>query len=152
MNLNKKVNFDYVNLGIGLFGELSIWLLGSGRTIHVGNYLGSKIKYDWQKILSNPDVKREEFVSSMLNESLKPQELKWSKNQIKDKSFWSRHKNNFPTQICFQINTSLEYITFYSFNGEYMQFTNNSDLRQHKFVSIPSVRINMPELPDMQRA
>ena len=66
---------NWIIVGFGPEGAVSVWVSGIGTQVEVGNYKAAEVTMDWKTVLDNDQVARADFIDDILHESLTPQEF-----------------------------------------------------------------------------
>lgn len=67
---------NWIIVGFGPEGAVSVWASGIGTQIEVGNYKAAEVTMNWKTVLDNDQVSRADFIDDILRESLTPQALR----------------------------------------------------------------------------
>jgi len=70
------IESNWIVVGFGPDGAVSVWASAIGIQVEIGNYKASEVVRDWKSVLDNDQVSRADFIDQVLHISLKPQELR----------------------------------------------------------------------------
>lgn len=95
----EPVTWSKVIVGMGLGGNTSVWLAGSGLVQEVARAKFEPAQIDWAEVLDNPDIERSQFVSSKLRARLSTPELKALAAHGPPTSTWPRYSQRYRWRI-----------------------------------------------------
>lgn len=115
---DKATTYDTVVVGMGLGGEVAVWMNGAGVITEVGQFSVPAADLSWETVLDNPELSREDFIHIVLSDSLNDDELKNSQEKVKTINFWERYKRKYHWAVDIAGNVKPLRIYLKNLNGE----------------------------------
>jgi hypothetical protein len=114
----EPVTWSKIIVGMGLGGNTSVWVAGSGLVRAVINAKLEPAQLDWSSVIDNPDIERSVFIRSKLRARLSNAELKALTDHGPPTSSWSRYSQRYRWRIRVDGIQVPLYMFLRSFNGE----------------------------------
>ncbi|WP_299181559.1 DUF2931 family protein [uncultured Aquimarina sp.] len=136
---NKQENYSKIVVGMAPGGIVSIWLLGAGSTVEIGQYIAQEIDMEIKDLSPNTTLDRATYVSNRVN-SLKEDKLK-KLNEVGIRTdIWKTYRERFSWKPVYTFKSEAEatktLIDF--FNGESIHtFSKNPLLTSFQDFAIP---------------
>ena len=92
---DKPTTYDTIVVGMGLGGEVAVWMNGAGVVTEVGQYSVPVADIPWERVLDNPDVSKEAFIQMVLLESLGENGINASRKKVAINNYWERYKRKY---------------------------------------------------------
>lgn len=136
-NDNKLKNFNKIIFGIGLGGNVSIWVTGNDFTVEASRFSAQKTTGDWRHIIKNPKIVREEFVKKIVSQSTSEND-RYQINTEASNELWRKYQYQYSWEPIVLGNVKPLDIFIHYYNGE-KGFTNTilGDDSKYYFRSIP---------------
>jgi hypothetical protein len=127
---DKMRTSQWIVVGFGPEGAVSVWVSAEQYTVEVGKYKASEVTMDWKAVTQNDQIPRPVYIDSILKDSITPQQL----SELKEHGVPSGISDYYSKQyrwelsVTGQINRMLWLKTL---NGEeeYCDFANTSNVR-----------------------
>lgn len=94
-----QTTYDEITAGVAPGGVVSVWLYGLDRRTEVFFGHAEKVEIPWERILDNPEVSREEFISDEIKESLDPEAYESFKQDGIPYGTWDRYHTRYHWQL-----------------------------------------------------
>jgi hypothetical protein len=138
---HEPVTWSKVIVGMGLGGNTSVWLAGSGLVQQVASANFESAEIDWVEVLDNPDIERSQFIQSTLRSRLSTPELKALAAHGPPISTWPRYSQRYRWRIRVEGIQVPLYMFVRTFNG---------DRRFYDFARQPPEQLEMvPKLVEI---
>ncbi|MFD2561096.1 DUF2931 family protein [Aquimarina rubra] len=136
---NKQENYSRIVVGMAPGGIVSIWLLGAGSTVEIGQYLAKEINMEINDLSPNTTLDRETYVANRIN-SLKEDKLKKLKEVGIRTDIWKTYRKRYSWKPVYNFNSQAEatktLVDF--FNGESIHtFSKNPLLTSFQEFAVP---------------
>lgn len=95
----EPVTWSKIIVGMGLGGNTSVWLAGSGLVREIASAKFESAQLEWAQVLDNPDISRSQFVGSKLRSRLSTAELKALAAHGPPVSTWPRYSQRYRWRI-----------------------------------------------------
>lgn len=108
-----------INAGVAPGGTVSVWLGGIDKTTEVFSGQADKTEIDWENIVDNPDISREEFIQFEIQDSMNQEALELLRNNGVPVDLWQTYLKRYNWQPLFSGQEPPELINrMRYFNGE----------------------------------
>jgi len=114
----KQTPYKYIIVGLGLNGEIFIWLAGGSVVLEVALFQAKEATMDWTLIVDNPKISRNQFIDLILADSLSPDQILQAKNQAGRNDPWERYKVKYRWGLDIVGTPELQSLWLTNFNGE----------------------------------
>jgi hypothetical protein len=134
----KHITYDLIMVGLGLNGEVSVYLNGDGVVLEVAHFQAKETDLDWTRVVDNPDIKRDDYIELTLSDILSKDQILQSKKQAAKNDPWEGYKIKYTWDLEITGNSKPESIWLTTFNGEaeYIDYLNGK-LDRAKLRSVP---------------
>lgn len=126
---NSQSTYNRISVGLGLNGYVSLFI-AAAPVKEIAVFKGKPIEIDWIRVIDNPDISREEFVSYILKN--------YSKNYSLEKEInWENFLKKYEWNLNFSNNIEINSFNIHYFNGEVFFYDKiNNPFKKDKY-SIP---------------
>jgi hypothetical protein len=140
----KHITYDLIMVGLGLNGEVSVYLSGQGVVLEVSHFQAKETDLDWTRVVDNPDIKRDDFVELILGDSLSKDQILQSKKQAAKNNPWEGYKIKYTWDLEITGNSKPISVWLKTLNGEkeYIDYLEGTSDKA-KLRSVPSKIIDV---------
>jgi hypothetical protein len=113
----KKITYDQITVGLAPEGEISVWVEAEGVILEVATFKAEEAVIDWKKVLDNPDISRQEYISRVLGRTLKEDQLAELKANGVPKNISEKYRKQYSWSVDFIGGKPLD-MWMKTYNGE----------------------------------
>jgi arsenate reductase-like glutaredoxin family protein len=134
----KHITYGLIMVGLGLNGEVSVYLNGDGVVLEVAHFQAKETDVDWTRLTDNTALTREDYVERVLSHRLSHDQILQSKKQAANNDPWEGYKIKYTWDLEITGNSKPESIWLKTVNGEYEYIDYlNGKLDREKLRSVP---------------
>lgn len=93
--MGENITFDSLVVGVAPGGYLTVWATGIDKRVEIFTGKMEKADVPWERVLSNPKVSRNDFIHSVLEESLNDQEYSQIKQNNIPIGLWEKYATRY---------------------------------------------------------
>ncbi len=140
----KHITYDLIMVGLGLNGEVSVYLNGDGVVLEVAHFQANETDMDWNRVVDNPDMKRDDFVELILSDIISHEQILQSKKQLAKNDPWEGYKIKYTWSLEITGNSKPISLWLKTLNGEaeYIDYLEGTSDKA-KLRSVPSKIVNV---------
>ncbi|MCP4464074.1 MAG: DUF2931 family protein [Planctomycetaceae bacterium] len=126
-NEGGQITYDVIVVGVAPGGVVAVWLWGINRRTEVFFGEAEKVEGDWKRIINNPDITREEFIRSEIEEILKtPEAVAELKKNGVPFGRWHRYHQRYHWQPRFNglvpRDDRIDIVEYYNGERDYLDY------------------------------
>jgi len=124
----QDITYYQIVVGVAPGGSVAVWLAGIDKTTEVFSGQAKTVEVDWRRIVDNPDISREKFIQTEIQDSLTAEAEKALKQNGIPFGLWETYQKRYHWQPLFTGITPpalIKRVRYFNGEDEYLYYPLN---------------------------